>query len=170
MPFGLGGPNPVSKALERCRRLHVRRRKPAFGGINLLDLPLIPPFCRSVRPTPTFKSFFTLKTMFLLLLRPSKIFIFFNSAQSAEWCLGGKRSPRRQRVRLSLLLYFCNSLGRCLADFTHLSAHSPQQRRRRVRKKQSMIDRPTLYVFPTLLLILKVQALGFYHSRVQNNA
>jgi hypothetical protein len=40
--FGLGGPNPVSKALERCQRLHVRRQKPAFGGVNPLNLPLIP--------------------------------------------------------------------------------------------------------------------------------
>ncbi len=30
-------------------------------------------------------------------------------------------------------------------DFANLSAHSPQQRRRRVRKKQSTIERPTLY-------------------------
>ncbi len=34
--FGLGGPHAVSKALERCRR------KPAFGIVNPLDLPLIP--------------------------------------------------------------------------------------------------------------------------------
>jgi hypothetical protein len=63
--------------------------------------------------------------MFLLLLRPSKIFIFFHSAKSSEWCLGSKRSPRRQRIRSSPPLYFRNSLGRCLADFANLSAHSP---------------------------------------------
>jgi hypothetical protein len=40
--YVLGGPNPVSKALERCQRLHVRRRKPAFGTVNPLNLPLIP--------------------------------------------------------------------------------------------------------------------------------
>jgi hypothetical protein len=33
-----------------------------------------------------------------------------------------------------------------IADFANLSAHSPQWRRRRVRKKQSTIERPTLYV------------------------
>ncbi len=92
-----------------------------------------------------FKSFFTLKTMFLLLLRPSKIFIFFHSVQGSEWCLGGKRSPRRQRIRSSPPLYFRHSLDCCLADFANLSAHSPQWRRRRARKKQSTIERPTLY-------------------------
>jgi hypothetical protein len=87
-----------------------------------------------------------LKTMFLLLLRPSKILIFWHSAQSSEWYLGGKRTPRRQRIRSSPPLYFRNSLGRCLADFANLSAHSPQWRRRRARKKLSTIHRPTLYL------------------------
>jgi hypothetical protein len=72
----------------------------------------------------------------------------FHSAQNSEWCLGGKRSPRRQRIRSSPPQYFRNSLGRCLADFANLSTHSPQKRRRRVRKKQSTIDCPTLYSVP----------------------
>jgi hypothetical protein len=40
--FGLRGPHAVSKALGRGRRFHVRQLKPAFGGVNPLDLPLIP--------------------------------------------------------------------------------------------------------------------------------
>jgi hypothetical protein len=42
MSLGLGGLHAVSKALGKCRRFHFNRRKPAFGGENPLDLPLIP--------------------------------------------------------------------------------------------------------------------------------
>ncbi len=70
---------------------------------------------------------FTLKTMFLLLLRPSKIFIFFRSAQSSEWCLSGKPSPSP-------------------SVFTNLSAHSPPMAAEAGRKKQSMIESPILYI------------------------
>ncbi len=66
------------------------------------------PLRRSVRSTPTFKSFFVLKTMFLLLPRPSKFFIFFHSTVSYEWWFGGKPSQRRQQVRPSLLLHLYN--------------------------------------------------------------
>jgi hypothetical protein len=73
--------------------------------------------------------------MFLLLLRPSKVFIFFHSAQGSEWCLGGNRSPQRQRVCPSSPLYLCCSLGRCPSVFANLSAHCPQRRQLRVRKE-----------------------------------
>jgi hypothetical protein len=41
-PSAWGGPHAVLKALGRGRRFYVRRRKPAFGGVNPLDLSLIP--------------------------------------------------------------------------------------------------------------------------------
>ncbi len=40
--------------------------------------------------------------MFLLLLRPWKIFILFFPEQSSAWWLGGKPSPWRQQARPSL--------------------------------------------------------------------
>ncbi len=64
-------------------------------------------------PDQRFKAFSHWKPCFCLALRPSKILIFLHSAQSSEWCLGGKPSPRRQRVRLSPSLYLRYSLGRC---------------------------------------------------------
>jgi hypothetical protein len=41
MSLGLGGPHAVSKALGRCQRFNIHRRKPDFGDVNPLDLPLI---------------------------------------------------------------------------------------------------------------------------------
>ncbi len=72
------GPNDISKALGRPRHQHVCQQKPTSDGLNPQNLALILPgsllfaLCCSVRPTPTFNSFFMSKIMFLLLLSLQK--------------------------------------------------------------------------------------------------
>jgi hypothetical protein len=96
---------------------YIRQRKLANDFLNPQNRPLIPPgsllfaLCHSVRSTATVNSFFTLKTMFLLLLRPSRILILFFSTQSSEWWFGGKPSPRRRRVRSFPPLHLWHCLG-----------------------------------------------------------
>ncbi len=87
---GPRGPNAISKALGRCWRRHDHQWKPASNSLNLQNCRSFRPGCyfspmyRTVRFTPTFNSFFASKSMFLLLLRYSKIFILFWSTQNSE--------------------------------------------------------------------------------------
>jgi hypothetical protein len=70
-----GGQHPISKAFGRYQHLIIDRQKPAIGSVNPLDLPLIPltsllsAFYRIIRPTPTFISFLTLKTLFFAIAK-----------------------------------------------------------------------------------------------------
>jgi hypothetical protein len=64
------------------------------------------PFRRSFRFSPSFNSFSTLKTMFLLSLRSLKIFVYCCSVQSSERGLSGKQFPWRE--------------GACTTPPTHL--------------------------------------------------
>jgi hypothetical protein len=76
-----------------------------------------------------------LKTMFLLLLRPSEIFIFF--------ILLGALSHDSAASRLhsgAPHQHIYHRLDCRLADYIHLAAHSPQRCRWRVRKKQTKKD------------------------------
>ncbi len=140
--LGTQGPHAVSKALGKHCHWHDHWRKPASDGLNLKNLPLIPsallhlPLCNSIRPwKPCF-----------LLLRPSKIFIFFCSSQSSQWWFGSKPSPRQQEVRPSPPVHLCHCSDRCPLVFVNLSAHSPPMAAAAGHKNKSKIERPTLYI------------------------
>ncbi len=83
-----------------------------------------------------------MKTMFLLLVRPLKIFIFFHSVQSSEWCLGGKPSPQRQRAHPSPPLYLRYCLDRRPSVFANLPLTVPNSDGGRPPKNSSRLTAP----------------------------
>jgi hypothetical protein len=107
--------------------------------------------------------------MFLLLLRPWKILSLFFTTQSSAWWFGSKPAPRQQQVCLSLPLHLRHRLDGCPSVFANLSAHSPQWQWWQTRKKQSTIERPTLYI-NFLGQRLHNYALNTYYTKRNNEA
>jgi hypothetical protein len=60
-----------------------------------------------------------------------------------QWMLHGDRGPP---IFAATFTYLRHRADRCPSVFANHSSHSPWQRRRRARKKQSTIERTTLYI------------------------
>ncbi len=142
-----------AQATTCCLKLSVNIGIDQFDRRNWQSAALIRKICRSfnlnyfflplrhsLRSAPLFSSFFTLKTMFLLLL---KVLPNFGMVLSPTEFLA-------RTGRQAITMATCGSLhlhyrwDHPLADFIHLASRSPQQWQWQSCRKQSTINRTTL--------------------------
>ncbi len=137
------------KDLGKCRRLHVRRRKPAIGGVNLLDLPLIllasllSAFLPcSVRPHQCLKAFSNWKPFFYQCwgLRKCSNYSFPRRALSGDSAANhpygdsGSTHPPP--------LHLCHRLNGRPLLFAYLSDHSSKRQRWHTHKNSPWLSAP----------------------------